>query len=143
MKNIEKGPNVLVYGTFDLLHSGHFNLLYKAHKLGNVFVALRPQKEVLLVKNMMTYQDDETRKKNIEKIVFIKKVDIAPWDVENTVKLCKKYNIDYIVAGTDHLDSPIHKESERLSGAKVIFFDRTQDISSTELRENLNKKSKQ
>lgn len=140
MKNIEKGPNVLVYGTFDLLHSGHFNLLYKAHKLGNVFVALRPQEEVLKVKKMMTHQDDETRKKNIEKIIFIRNVDIAPWDIKNTVRLCKKHDIDYIVAGTDHLDSPIHKESEKLSGAKVIFFDRTEGISSTELREKLRNK---
>lgn len=137
MKNIEKGPNVLVYGTFDLLHAGHFNLLYKAHKVGNVYAVIRPSSEVEKDKGFIPHQDDLTRKKNLEKILFVKNVDIAPWDVENTVRLCREHDIDYIVAGTDHLESEIHKESSRLSGAKVIFFDRTDDISSTELREKL------
>lgn len=134
MENKENGIKVLVYGTFDMLHSGHFNLIYKASKLGKVHIALRPRAEVLVKKGVETFYDDNFRKESIERLVMVESVDLAPWDVENTVRLCKKYDIDYIVAGTDHLDSEIHKESERISGAKVIFFDRTIGISSTELR---------
>ncbi len=137
MKNKENGVSVLVYGTFDLLHSGHFNLIYKAKKMGNVHVALRPEDEVLEKKGVRTHQSDAVRKQNLEKLIIVDTVDIAPWDVENTVRLCEKYDVDFIIAGTDHLESEIHKESEKLSGAKVVFFDRTDGISSTELREEL------
>ncbi len=137
MENKNNDKHVLVYGTFDLMHSGHFNLIFKARKIGKVHIALRPINEVLEKKATNLFQSDQVRKENLERLLIVDTVDIAQWDVENTVKLCKKYNIDFIVAGADHLDSEIHKESSRISGAEVIFFDRTEGISSTQLRESI------
>ncbi len=137
LENKENGINVLVYGTFDLLHSGHFNLIFKAQKLGKVHIALRPYDEVLEKKKVHLQQSDEERFNNISKLIMVETVDIVPWDVDSTVRLCKKYDIDYIIAGTDHLDSPLHKKSSELTGAKVIYFDRTEGISSTILRKEI------
>lgn len=132
---MDNKKKVLVYGTFDLLHAGHFNLLYKASKLGEVIVALRPMEEVWEKKGVQLFQNNEIRKNNLNKLIIVSEVVIASWDYETQVNLIKKYGIDIVVAGHDHQDSEIHQKTAQETGAEVIIFERTTGISSSFLRE--------
>lgn len=66
----EKKERIVVGGTFDLLHSGHFNILYNANEIGDVYAIVRRRKDVFEKKDKLTFQDDDTRLNNISKIFF-------------------------------------------------------------------------
>ena len=55
---------VITYGTYDLLHEGHINLLRRAKALGDyLIVALSTDEFNLNSKNKICYFDYEKRKK--------------------------------------------------------------------------------
>ena len=59
---------VITYGTFDLLHYGHINLLRRAKALGDyLIVALSTDEFNSLKKNKVCYFDYEKRKKLLER----------------------------------------------------------------------------
>lgn len=127
--------NIVLAGTFDLLHSGHFNILYKANAIGNVYVIVRPDDEVYKMKNKKTFQNQDTRLSNISKIVFVKKSIISGYSVASTIELIKKWKIDAIAVGSDHINNKMIDDIAKRGNIKKIVFERTKGISSTNLRE--------
>ena len=60
---------IITYGTFDMLHYGHINLLKRAKKMGDyLIVALSTDEFNLNAKNKKTYFSYEKRKELLESI---------------------------------------------------------------------------
>ena len=89
-----KSPiNVLTYGTFDLLHFGHVNVLKKAKSLGDFLYVGVSNDEFNDSKNKKSHIKYEHRKYLVE---ALRCVDFAfeEYSWEQKIKDIKKYNID-------------------------------------------------
>ena len=130
---------ILTYGTFDLLHYGHLNLLKRCANLGDELYVGVSTDEFAKQKGKCTVYNTEKR---IEMISDLKYVTLAFPEYSMTQKIedCKKYNIDIFVLGDDYKDTfkqmPEYNILLEL-GVKVIFLERTPNISTTKLKENL------
>lgn len=128
---------VITYGTFDMLHYGHINLLKRARALGDyLIVALSTDEFNWNEKQKKCYFSYEKRKQLLEAIRYVDLViPEESWEQKKTdIHL---YHIDTFVMGDDWKDKFNFLESE---GAKVVYLERTPEISTTKIKKDLNKK---
>ncbi|MBS4195719.1 glycerol-3-phosphate cytidylyltransferase [Lederbergia citri] len=123
---------VLTYGTFDLLHLGHINLLKRARALGDYLMVGLSTDEFNQGKNKQAYHSYENRKMILESISFVDEV-IPEYSWEQKIADVKKHNIDLFVMGDDwegHFDflKPY---------CKVIYLPRTMGISTSKIKKDL------
>lgn len=126
---------VMTTGTFDILHYGHINLLKKAKELGDyLIVGLNTTKN-----GKPTYYDYLERKRMLEAIRYVDAV--IPIEVQkDKFHILERFKKDDIFAiGSDYIGYPDIEEIEKY--CKVEFIERTPGISSTQVKEHLNKKS--
>ncbi len=129
---------VITYGTFDLLHYGHILLLKRAKALGDhLIVGLSSDAFNEKEKHKVTYQSFEERKEMLEAIRYVDEI-ITEDSWEQKKEDVHKYDIDVFVIGDDwkgHFDF-LQKE-----GVEVVYLQRTPEISSTLIKENLHGKN--
>lgn len=128
---------VLTYGTFDLLHYGHIELLRRAKSLGDYLIVALSTDEFNLKKNKKSYYDYEIRKKMLEAIRYVDLViPENTWEQKRNDVI--KYKIDTVVMGDDW------KENEKFECLKdicnVVYLPRTPDISTTKIKSDFNLK---
>lgn len=127
---------VITYGTFDLLHYGHINLLRRAKALGDyLIVALSTDEFNLSSKNKSCYFSYEKRKALLESIRYVDLViPEETWEQkEIDVDL---YKIDTFVIGDDWKGKfDFLKEK-----CDVVYLERTPEISTTQIKKDLEKK---
>lgn len=122
---------VITYGTYDLLHKGHTNLLEKAKGKDNYLIVAVSSDEFNNIKGKNSYQSFEDRVKALEKLGYIDLIiKEESWDQKK--KDITKYEPDFLVMGSDWEGEFDHLSNEK---TKVIYFDRTKGISSSQLRE--------
>lgn len=126
---------VITYGTFDLLHYGHINLLRRAKQLGDyLIVALSTDDFNTNKKNKVCYFSYEERKKLLESIRYVDLViPEENWEQKRTdIPL---YHIDTMVMGDDW-----EGKFDYLSDlCEVVYLPRTKEISTTKIKEDLHK----
>lgn len=124
---------IITYGTFDLLHYGHINLLKRAKSLGDyLIVALSTDEFNLNSKNKQCYFSYEQRKHLLEAIRYVDLV-IPEENWEQKKSDIQKYNIDVFVIGDDWKGKfDFLKES-----CEVIYLERTKEISTTKIKSDL------
>ena len=128
---------VITYGTFDLLHYGHINLLRRARALGDyLIVALSTDEFNHEQKNKVCYFSYEERKTLLEAIRYVDLViPEENWDQKRTdVHL---YHVDTFVIGDDWTGKFDFLKDE---GCEVVYLPRTPEISSTQIKNDLNRK---
>ncbi len=127
---------VITYGTFDLLHYGHINLLKRAKELGDyLIVALSTDEFNWVQKNKKCYFSYEQRKKLLEAIKYVDEViPEENWEQKKTD--VHKYDVDVFVIGNDWAGKFDFLKDE---GVEVIYLERTPDISTTQIKKDLNK----
>ena len=128
---------VITYGTFDLLHYGHINLLRRARALGDyLIVALSTDEFNRVQKNKVCYFSYEERKMLLESIRYVDLViPEENWDQKRTdVHL---YQVDTFVMGDDWKGKFDFLEEE---GCEVVYLPRTPEISTTQIKNDLNKR---
>lgn len=125
---------VITYGTFDLLHYGHINLLRRAKELGDyLIVALSTDDFNWNEKHKKNYFTYEQRKLLIESIKYVDKViPETSWDQK--INDIHKYDIDIFVIGDDWKGKFDFLLDE---GCQVIYLPRTPEISSTKIKGDL------
>ena len=128
---------ILTYGTFDLLHYGHIELLRRAKLLGDYLIVALSTDEFNLKKNKKAYYDYEIRKKMLEAIRYVDLViPENTWEQKRNDVI--KYKIDTVVMGDDW------KGNEKFECLKdicnVVFLPRTPDISTTKIKSDFNLK---
>lgn len=126
---------VITYGTFDLLHYGHINLLQRAKAEGDyLIVGLSTDEFNANSKNKKTYFSFEERKQLLESIRYVDLV-IPEENWEQKEKDVMEYNVDEFVMGDDwkgHFDYLVD------TGVEVKYFSRTPEISTTQIKRDLN-----
>lgn len=125
---------VITYGTFDLLHYGHINLLRRAKSLGDyLIVALSTNEFNSLKKGKRTYFNYEERKQLLESIRYVDLViPEETWEQKTTdVDL---YKVDVFVMGDDWKGKFDFLKSQ----CEVVYLERTPEISTTKIKSDLN-----
>ena len=127
---------VITYGTFDMLHYGHINLLRRAKELGDyLVVALSTDEFNWNEKQKKCYFTYEQRKLLLEAIRYVDEVIPEDnWDQKRTD--IHDHNIDVFVMGDDWTG---HFDFVAEEGAEVVYLPRTPDISTTQIKQNLGK----
>jgi rfaE bifunctional protein nucleotidyltransferase chain/domain len=121
---------VWVNGSFDVVHIGHIKLLKYAFSLGEVVVGIDSDKRIKQLKgNTRPFNSEQDRFDFLSSIKYINKVTIFNSDKE-LINLIQLYQPDYMVIGSDYKDKPI-TGSEYI--AKIIYFDRIKDKSTTKI----------
>ena len=127
---------VITYGTFDLLHYGHINLLRRAKALGDyLIVALSTDEFNKNSKNKVCYFDYEKRKKLLEAIRYVDLV-IPEENWEQKMTDVDLYHVDTFVMGDDW-EGKFDFLKEK---CEVVYLPRTEEISTTKIKNDLNKK---
>lgn len=123
---------VITYGTFDLLHIGHINLLKRAKALGDYLVVALSTDEFNEKKGKKAYHSFENRKLMLESIKYVDEV-IPEVTWEQKVTDIKEKNIDIFVIGDDW-----EGEFDFLKNyCEVIYLPRTIGISTSKIKEDL------
>lgn len=127
---------VITYGTFDLLHYGHINLLRRAKELGDYLVVVVSTDEFNWnMKQKKCYFSYEDRKKMLEAIRYVDLVvPEESWEQKRTD--VEKYSIDTFVMGDDWKG----KFDFLKDLCEVVYLPRTPDISTTQIKKDLNDK---
>lgn len=129
---------VITYGTFDLLHYGHINLLRRAKQLGDyLIVALSTDEFNWREKQKKCYFSYEERKQLLEAIRYVDLViPEEGWGQKRTD--VKEYHVDTFVMGDDWKGKFDFLEEE---GCDVVYLPRTPEISTTQIKSDLNRKT--
>lgn len=130
---------VITYGTFDLFHYGHYNLLYRASKLGDYLIVGVSSDEMCRQKGKAPVLDEAKRIEIVSNIRFVDKV-IVEKNMAQKVEDIKREKVDIFLLGSDY-DGVFQKMAEYQQlidmGVKVIFLERTEGISTTDLKNRL------
>lgn len=126
---------VITYGTFDLLHYGHINLLRRAKSLGDyLIVGLSTDEFNWHSKGKKCYFDYEKRKQLLEAVRFVDLV-IPENSWEQKIEDVKLYKADVFVMGDDWRgEFDFLKEY-----CEVVYLPRTPEISSTQIKAEMKK----
>lgn len=126
---------VITYGTFDLLHYGHINLLRRAKALGDyLIVAISTDEFNWNEKGKRCYFSYEERKLLIEAIRYVDLV-IPETCWEQKLTDVREYHVDTFVMGDDWTGK---FDFLRQTGVEVVYLPRTPEVSSTQIRQELN-----
>ena len=124
---------ILTYGTFDLLHYGHINLLRRAKELGDYLVVGLATDDFNKQKGKTSYFPYEQRKMLIESIRYVDLV-IPETDWDQKREDIHKYHIDTFVLGDDWKGK---FDFLREEGVEVIYLERTPEISTSQIKSEL------
>lgn len=120
---------VITYGTFDLFHFGHLELLKRAAGYGDKLIVVLSTDEFNLQKNKISRQPYSLRKQNLECIKFVSLV-IPENNWEQKENDIKTHHVNTLVMGDDWNG----KFDYLIPLCKVIYLPRTPGISSTILK---------
>lgn len=125
---------VLTYGTYDLLHYGHINLLKRAKELGDYLIVGLSTDEFNEIKGKKAYHNYETRKLMLEAIRYVDLV-IPEENWSQKIDDIKKYQVDLLVMGDDWSDS--EKFTSLKEYCEIRFLPRTKGISTSKIKREL------
>jgi glycerol-3-phosphate cytidylyltransferase len=127
---------VITYGTFDLLHYGHINLLRRAKELGDyLIVGLSTDEFNWDEKQKKCYFPYEKRKALLEAIRYVDLV-IPETNWNQKVSDVHEFKVDKFVMGDDWKGKFDYLSDE---GVEVIYLPRTKEISTTQIKKDLSK----
>ena len=126
---------VITYGTFDLLHVGHINILKRARALGDRLIVALSTDEFNVLKHKEAYHTYDDRKILLESIKYVDMV-IPEENWEQKLTDVGKYSVDIFVMGDDW-DGKFDFLKSR---CEVVYLPRTSGISTTKIKTDLSLK---
>ncbi|WP_162150782.1 glycerol-3-phosphate cytidylyltransferase [Acholeplasma equifetale] len=120
---------ILTYGTFDLLHIGHINILKRAKAIGDYLIVGVSTDQFNAIKGKKSVYSYEDRKQIVEAIKYVDLV-IPENNWEQKIDDIKKYGIDIFVMGDDWRG----KFDYLKEYCEVVYLPRTSNISTTEVK---------
>lgn len=123
---------VITYGTFDLLHYGHINLLQRAKDLGDYLIVAVSSDEFNRQKGKVCYFSYEERKRMVE---ALRCVDLVipeeSWDQK--ISDVREFRVDTFVMGDDWKG----KFDFLKDYCEVVYLPRTPEISTTKIKQDM------
>ena len=135
MGEINDMKKVITYGTYDLLHVGHINLLRRAKALGDYLIVALSTDEFNAIKNKKAYHSYEDRKIILESIRYVDEV-IPERSWEQKIQDVIDNDVDIFVMGDDWEG----KFDFLKDYCEVIYLPRTEGISTTKIKDDLHNK---
>jgi len=139
MKKFKRGYTA---GVFDVFHIGHLNLLRNAKELCDfLIVGVNSDELVELYKKKKTIQSLKDRMDIISSIRLVDAV-VGNYTLDK-MSAWEKYHFDVIFIGDDWKGNERWKQTEKelsLVGVEVVYLPHTSGISSSIIRENIEKK---
>ena len=127
--NKNEMKRVITYGTFDLMHYGHIELLRRAKELGGYLMVAVSSDEFNESKGKLSHFDFAKRAEMVRALRYVDEV-IPETSWEQKRHDISKYEIDVFVMGADW-----QGEFDELQGiCEVVYLDRTPSISSTAIK---------
>ena len=123
---------VITYGTYDVLHYGHVNLLKRAKNLGDYLIVGLSSDEFNAIKNKKSYFSYEQRKMILEACRYVDLV-IPENNWEQKIGDIQRYQADIFVMGDDWEG----KFDYLKEYCDVIYLPRTPEVSSTKTKNYL------
>lgn len=125
---------VITYGTFDLLHYGHINLLRRAKALGDYLIVVISTDEFNWnQKRKKCYFTYEQRKALVETLRYVDLViPEESWDQKRSDM--HEYHVDTFVMGDDWRGK---FDFLREEGVEVVYLPRTPEISTSQIKKEL------
>lgn len=124
---------IITYGTFDILHYGHINLLKRAKALGDYLIVGLSTDEFNSIKNKKAYYSFEDRKAMLEACRYVDLV-IPETSWEQKTQDIQTYHADIFVMGDDWKG----KFDFLKEFCEVIYFPRTVGISTSKIKSDFN-----
>lgn len=128
-------------GVYDMFHIGHLNILRRAkEQCDYLIVGVSTDELVQKEKQKNPIIPYKERCQIVEAIRFVDKV--VPQEDKNKLGAWQRYHFDKMFVGSDWKGTPQWKEYEKQFskiGVEIVYLDHTDGISSTILREKLNK----
>ena len=124
---------VITYGTYDLLHVGHFNLLRRAKEYGDYLLVVLSSDEFNAIKHKTAYHCYEDRKIILEAIKYVDEV-IPEYTWEQKIQDVVDNQIDVFVMGDDWKGQFDFLKDY----CEVVYLPRTDGISTTKIKQDLN-----
>jgi len=125
---------VITYGTYDLLHVGHINLLRRARELGDYLIVVLSSDEFNSIKNKKAYHSYEDRKIILEAIKYVDEV-LPEYTWEQKIQDVVDNDVDVFVMGNDWEG----KFDFLKDYCEVVYLARTEGISTTKIKDDLHK----
>jgi len=126
---------ILTYGTYDLLHYGHIELLRRARELGDCLIVALSTDEFNELKGKKAYHSYEVRKKMLEAICYVDRV-IPEENWKQKPSDVRLFDVDTVVMGCDW------EGDERFTAAldglcNMVFLPRTPNVSTSDIKDDL------
>ena len=124
---------VITYGTYDLLHYGHINLLKRAKELGDYLIVgvtaddFDKRRGKINVQQSLTERIENVRKTGLADEIIVEEYE---WQKIDDIK---NYNVDIFTVGSDWKG----KFDFLKDYCEVVYLPRTEGISTTQLKEEL------
>ena len=124
---------VITYGTFDLFHVGHLNILKRAKALGDYLIVAVSSDAFNAQKGKKAYHSDQDRMAILKAIKYVDEVILEEsWDQK--IKDVQEHDVDIFVMGDDWKGKFDFLEEE---GVEVVYLPRTPEISSSQIKHDL------
>jgi len=121
---------IITYGTFDLFHQGHYNILKRAKDQGDyLIVGVTGEQYDLERGKLNVTQSVSERILNVQKSGLADEVIVEEYEGQKISDI-KKFNVDTFVIGSDWRG----KFDFLNEYCNVVYLERTKDISSTQIR---------
>jgi D-beta-D-heptose 7-phosphate kinase/D-beta-D-heptose 1-phosphate adenosyltransferase len=125
---------VFVNGSFDVLHTGHLDLLNYAKSLGDfLHVAIDSDKRISEKKGAdRPFNSEHNRAMLMSNIKAVNRVSVFDSD-EELINIIKEYEPDCMIVGSDWKNKPIIGSKY---AKEIIYYERTLDESTTKTIES-------
>ena len=122
---------VITYGTFDLFHQGHYNIIKRAKALGDYLIVGVTSESYDIERGKLNVQDSLLKRiENVRATGLADEIIIEEYQGQKVNDIIK-YNIDILVIGSDWKG----KFDYLKNYCEVKYLPRTKNISSTQLRD--------
>ena len=121
---------VITYGTFDLFHKGHYNILKRAREYGDYLIVGVTGESYDMGRGKLSVHDSiAERINNVMNTDLVDEIIIEEY-LGQKIRDIIKYNVDVFVIGDDWRGKFDHISNY----CELVYLPRTKDISSTQLR---------
>lgn len=121
---------VITYGTFDLFHKGHYNIIKRAKELGDYLIVGVTSESYDIERGKLNVRDSLIKRiENVRETGLADEIIIEEYQGQKVSDIIK-YDIDVLVVGSDWKG----KFDYLRNYCDVIYLERTKNISSTKLR---------
>lgn len=128
-----KNRIVITYGTFDMFHIGHLRLLQRLARLGDRLIVAVSTDEFNALKNKKTLIPYDQRAEIVANIACVDQV-VPEQSWEQKQHDIERYQVDVFAMGDDWQGAFDFLKPY----CEVVYLPRTQDVSTTELKQSLN-----